>query len=188
VRVAVVTAPDPVVTLDQAKAHLRVDHAEDDELIEGLVAAATQWIDAPAGWLGRAIGRQTLEVTVDGLCDAGVALPFPPISAVESVTYLDAAGEEAILADTAWRIGGTSLRPLLLPARGVSFPAVATGGDSVTVRIVCGWPTDEVPRPIRQAILLMVGGWYEDREATSREGRSAVPFGVEGLLSPFRAW
>ena len=55
-RVFVVTPPEPVVSIDEAKDHLRVDGDGEDALIEGLVAAATGHIDGPNGWLGRAIG------------------------------------------------------------------------------------------------------------------------------------
>lgn len=39
-----------VVTLDEAKAHLRVDTADDDDLITVLIAAATETVES---WLSR---------------------------------------------------------------------------------------------------------------------------------------
>lgn len=37
---ALVPPAEPVISLDQAKAYLRVDGTEDDKLVEGLIAAA----------------------------------------------------------------------------------------------------------------------------------------------------
>ena len=64
-RLAVVTPPEPVVTLADAKQHLKVSHSAEDALIEGMVAAATQMIDGPESWLGRVLGVQTLDAFVD---------------------------------------------------------------------------------------------------------------------------
>ncbi len=57
----VIDPPAPLVTLERVKAHLRVDGAEEDDLIAVYIAAAQATIDGPGGWLGRALGRQTIE-------------------------------------------------------------------------------------------------------------------------------
>ncbi len=68
--VVVVSPPAPLVGLDLLKQHLRVDGSDDDALITAYAAAAQGQIDGPAGWLGRAIGPQTLELRLDRF-DAG---------------------------------------------------------------------------------------------------------------------
>ena len=35
----------PVVSLQQVKAHLRLDHAEDDEYLLYLISVATEWVE-----------------------------------------------------------------------------------------------------------------------------------------------
>ncbi|WP_297534627.1 head-tail connector protein [Nitrobacter sp.] len=42
------------VTLAEAKAHLRVDHDDQDDLITAQIKAATAWFDGYSGILGRA--------------------------------------------------------------------------------------------------------------------------------------
>jgi uncharacterized phage protein (predicted DNA packaging) len=46
-----------------------------------------------------------------------------------------------------------------------------------------------VPADLRQAVLMLVGHWYENREATL-VGVSAdeVPFGVQAIIDQHRAW
>lgn len=34
--------PDPIITLEETKTFIRVDHSDDDTLIEGLIMAATE--------------------------------------------------------------------------------------------------------------------------------------------------
>ena len=43
------------VSLDEAKIHCRVDHTDEDDLITGLIAAATENLDGCGGILGRAL-------------------------------------------------------------------------------------------------------------------------------------
>lgn len=157
----VVTPPEPIVTLAQAKQHLRVDDGPDDEYIEDLIAVATGWLDGPDGWLGRALGLQTIEVTM-GAClwVADRRLPYPPL--VEIVSEMPAA--DGLTVTVRYRAG-------------YGF------AESDGKRRWLG------PAPIRHAILLFVGHLYENRMAvTSALGTAEMPMGVEALLSPFRLW
>jgi len=47
--------------------------------------------------------------------------------------------------------------------------------------------TDPMPIPIKQAILLIVALYYDNREAIPEVRRSTpLPFGVEALIAPYR--
>ncbi len=46
--------------------------------------------------------------------------------------------------------------------------------------------TGKYPAPIVQAVLLLAGHWYSNREAASDRQTAAVPFGVVSLLSRYR--
>lgn len=86
-RVSVITPPEPIISLVEAKRHLRVEHDSDDAYIEGLIAVATAWLDAPDGWLGRALGEQTLEARFP-VCreSAEREFPYPPFRSLVSET------------------------------------------------------------------------------------------------------
>ena len=87
-RVIVITPPAPVVTWEEADQHLRLDGDDEQrEMVERLIAAATQHIDGPDGWLGRALGLQTLEARMCGFCDL-IRLSYQPIVDVVSVCLL----------------------------------------------------------------------------------------------------
>jgi hypothetical protein len=86
-RVTVITPPEPIVSLVEAKRHLRVEHDSDDAHIQWLIEVATSWIDAPDSWLGRALGEQTLEATLPACWKrAGCELPYPPFRELVSET------------------------------------------------------------------------------------------------------
>ncbi|MEE9271715.1 MAG: head-tail connector protein [Robiginitomaculum sp.] len=47
--------------------------------------------------------------------------------------------------------------------------------------------TDPLPLPIKQAILLIVALYYDNREAIPEIRRTTpLPFGVEALIAPYR--
>ena len=72
------------VTLADAKAHLRVDHGDEDTLIGALVSAATEYLDGWDGILGRCLVTQTWTLERDESCD--FLAPFPQAALVSEVT------------------------------------------------------------------------------------------------------
>ncbi|MGU3496297.1 head-tail connector protein [Xanthobacteraceae bacterium A53D] len=46
----------------------------------------------------------------------------------------------------------------------------------------------EVPPSIREAILMLVGHWYEQRGAASEAAMVEVPFGFHDLIARHRKW
>src|SRR5690606_3870606 len=43
-----------------------------------------------------------------------------------------------------------------------------------------------VPEPIKVAILLLVGHWYQNREAATAKSISELPYAVSALIAPYR--
>lgn len=187
-RLTLVTAPsaDPV-DLVSAKRHCRVDHADDDDFIGSLIAAASNHIEGPSGILGRAIMPQTWLLELSGWVSS-IVLPVEPVRSV-SVAYTDANGEAQTLAAdqyslsawpsaaTTWRFVDDAVRPVL---DAVEYP--------VRITIEAGFASaDAVPEPLKVAILMLVGHWYGNREAVI-VGTSSAPTSMafDALIAPFR--
>lgn len=200
-RVVVVTPPAPVVTLAQAKAHLRVDDGDSDALITGMIAAATRGLDGPDGWLGRALGSQTLTAFPDPadfpLWSGGKAafdLPYPPTRsqdamAVTGVTHLVSVASTAIDPSTySMAPGARRLR--------FNYGSIAWGDDvAITYQTGTPLPTGDgavapIADEVRCAILLIVGSLWSNREADVIDARAVVAENpaVDRLLTPYRVW
>lgn len=193
--VVVVTPPaDPLLGLDLVKQHLRVDGDGDDALIGAYIDAACAHIDGPGGWLGRAIGVQTLELRTHCFGWPGLALPYPPLISVESVKYIDSEGAEQTADPGVYTYAADALRLTY----NSTWPTSRLEADAVRVRYVAGYAEDAtaetlvtaVPPAIRAALLLMVGDLYLNRETTAEGQVGAVPMSttVHALLNPFRVW
>jgi uncharacterized phiE125 gp8 family phage protein len=176
-RVVVVEPPAAAVSLEEAKRHLRVDHPDDDALITSLIAAAQGHVDGPGGWLGRAIGVQTLEARLSGMPGCGVLLPYPPLVGVQEISF-----EGVTIDPQTYRLADSEDRITL--QRGASWPASGQADGSVKIRYRAGYV--EVPAALKVAILLMAADWYAVRENSVAGSRSKIPVSAEMLLAPFR--
>ena len=176
------------VDLDEVKAHLRVDFSDDDPLITALIDAATSYLDGWTGILGRAMITQTWELALDDFPADAIYLPLGPLQSVASITYIDATGLPQTVPSVNYYVDTKSLDGWVVPNADTPWPETMYAPNVVTVRFVCGYgDAPAVPQAIKQAMLLLIGHWYENREG-SIVGTSVaeLPLAVSALLAPFR--
>lgn len=193
-----VTAPSvEPVTLAEVRAHCRVTSNDEDALLAGYLIAARQHVE---DYTGRALMTQTWDVFFDGdwplVWDKSrayytqrIVLPKAPVQSV-TVSYVDANGATQTLAGSEYQAVTTAAVAYIVPSYAAVWPTVRDQQNAVTVRIVAGYGSNpgDAPEPIRLAILLLVGHWFEHREAVNiGNSVSEVPLTVCSLLSPYRA-
>ena len=182
------TAPtvEPV-TLARAKLHLRVDHADEDDLITDLITTARQAAEdrtehtlMPSTW--------TLRLPTFPTADSGsIELLRPPIVGVTSVQYLDASGALQTVNPSAYLVDTQSEPGRLVPLAG-SWPATAVHPQAVTIVYTAGYPSAEaVPAPIKQWMLLAIGDMFETRNLSAERPQVVQGF-ADGLLDPYRIY
>lgn len=167
-----------LVTLQEAKSHLRVSAPDDDALITGLIGAAMQYLDGWGGILGRCIMAQTWKVTLAGFFDQ--RLPFPDVRAV-TVKYLDAALVTQTLSASAYRFGTDSGGGYLIFDSAAVLPATADREDAIWAEAEFGFADGANVGGLRAAALMLIADWYE-----GREGAGGLPPAVASLIAPFR--
>lgn len=174
------------VTLVDAKAHLRITSSAEDALLAGLITAARQVAESECR---RALITQTWEKVLDEFPDE-IELPYPPIQAITSIVYIDTAGAQQTLASAGYFLDSKSEPGWVAPAYGYTWPQTQDAWNVVTITYRAGYGSQasDVPQAIRQWILLMVGHYYENREA-SVPGvvMTPLPF-IAGLLDPYRVY
>lgn len=171
----------PVITLVQAKAHLRVDFADDDDLITELVEVATAFIEGPNG-IGIALMPQTWRLSLDWFPYPEIVIPLGPVTAISSIAYTDSAGAPQSIAT--WRVDLDSNPCRIWPARDTSWPLIMWEPGAIKVTFVCGYAT--VPSDLKAAVKLIVGHLYEHRESVTDLTANELPMGVSAILERYR--
>lgn len=184
VRTITPPASEPV-TLAQAKLHVRQDLADDDTLIATLITTARETVEAES-W--HALMTQTLELVLDAWPSRrAIELPRPPLQSVQSITLTDDSGQAIVWSPSSYHVDSDSIPGRIVLAAGASWPSVTlapVGG--IRIRYVAGWASAGlVPTSLTQAMLLLIGHWYENREATGRS-TNEIARGVKALLWRYR--
>lgn len=184
--VLVTPASAALVTLAEAKAHLRVDHSDEDTYIQALINAAVSYFDGYAGRLGRAILEQTWRVDFPAFSDE-MRIPLGDVIAISSVSYYDLNNAQQTLASTVYQASVDGIGPYLTLKPAQVWPKTYARTDAVRVTWTAGYGTASanVPPAIKHAALLLIGNWYDNRSTVTADMDSELPFAVNALLAPF---
>lgn len=189
-RLTLVTPPTVApLSLDETKAHLRVEFDKEDDLIRGLITGAREAFE-------RETGRQLLTATWRLFLDRfprfdrePIELPRPPLQSVSSIKYLDSAGAEQPWASSEYTTealsGPKAERGVVFPKPDKEYPVTRVIPNAVTIDFIAGYgdEAEDVPEEIKEVLLAWIGHRYENREAVMvGQAASMVP-----LLS-FEPW
>jgi uncharacterized phiE125 gp8 family phage protein len=154
----------------------------EDTLLNTLITVAREYCE---NFTRRALATKTLELI---LCDFPngevIELPQSPVASVTSIKYKDSAGTETTWANTNYILNADVTPAIITPIYGGTWPSFTpypTG--AVRIRYVVG----ETPaKSIKQAMLLIIGDLYENRENSAYKELYEVPMGVKALLWPYK--
>lgn len=210
-----VTAPSlEPVTVAQAKKHLRLEIADDDEYVGDVITAARMYFERATN---RSLNTQTWRLTLDDFppyCDQRgtisypflregffatpfdfvdgttqvIRLPMGQVQSVTSITYLDTSG--ASTAFTNYRLDNSENIARLVPAYNYEWPATRGDIASVTIDYVTGYGAlaTDVPGDIRHAIKTLIAYWYDGDRAAVLASSVTHPadHALEAVISSYR--
>lgn len=166
-----------------------------DVTLSAWITAARQFCEA---YTDRAFITQTWQLTLNNfpMVRGLITIPKPPLLAVTSIGYVDASGVAQSPLDPLTYTVDAPAGPYagpgrILPVYGTyywPFPPAIQVLNGVTVTFNAGYGgAAAVPAPLKQAMKLLIGNWFTNREAAQliRGSADILPFGVEPLLAPF---
>ena len=183
-----ITAPgtEPL-TQAEAQDYLRIDEltiAGADRL-NAMIKAARIYCEE---FQHRAYITQTWELSLPRFREC-IEVPKGKLQSVTSFKYKKSDGAETALAEnTGYIVSTRGITGRITPPYGVSFPtATLWPVDPIVIRFVCGYgdTADDVPETVKQAMLMLIAHWYENRAAVGNAG-AEIAFAVKALLSQDR--
>jgi uncharacterized phiE125 gp8 family phage protein len=174
------------VTLDEAKAYLRVEHDDDDDIIAALIAGARVHVQAQTR---RALITQSWRLIRDAWPDSGrvAVVPVPLRELLAARIYRLDGSTQAI--DPAAFVADTAAAPAVLSfaSGALPVPGRVIAGIELDVETGYGDAPADVPEDMRQAIRILVAHWYENRGLIAVGQTVAVlPQAVAALIAPYR--
>jgi uncharacterized phiE125 gp8 family phage protein len=172
------------LTLAEAKAHLRVEHNDDNDLITGLVKGARSHVEIATR---RALITQRWRLVRDAWpADGRLGVAPAPLKQLVAARIYHSDGTTQALDLTAFIVDKAGAT-LMLTAGGIVAPGRIAAGIEIDLDAGYGDAAADVPEPLRQAIRLLLTHWYENRGIAAVSGETAArPASVSALIAPFR--
>ena len=150
------------VTVAEVKEQLRLDGNELDVMISNLITAARMAVE---GIIKRRLITTGLRAGFDRFCPV-MQLPYSPVQSVDSIKYTDEMGAVNTLAETGYLVDLVSDPVRITPAYSVPWPSIRPTVGAVSIEYTVGYgdAADDVPRPIRQAVVSLVIDMFEHPE------------------------
>lgn len=154
----------PPVGLDQAKEHLKVTYEDEDYLIQLLIDGATEHAESVTR---RAIMPRDFILYLDQFPNTpSIEIPRPNLQSVASVKYYDADNAEQTFASAKYFVDAVTAPGCVRLAPYEIWPDTYERPNAVFIEYTAGYADiTDVPDGLKIAILLMVGHWFENREA-----------------------
>lgn len=176
-------AAEPV-SLADAKSFLRIDGSEDDVLVSSLITAARIYIETTIGVI---LIYENWSYFKDRWPENGMMhLPLSPVQTIEEIRLHDnqAGFEQLPTEHFETDLLSSNPRIKLLERRGLTNQARSL--NHIEVQFTAGYGANEtdVPKDLRQALLLLVSHWFEQREPVGFGGTfHEIPATITAILA-----
>lgn len=192
----VIAVPDePLVSLEVCRAQCEIvaidtdsdgntSHPDDGLLLAYLDAA----VEAAEDFTGLAISLRTYEQALDAFPDGAIELAKSPFVDLLSFTVVGY-GSDGEMDEELYEVDSYSQLTRLVPVS--TWPSMTAGTNAIRVMYRAGYSdtdtdAEHVPASIRQAVLLLLGHFYANREDSTEKAMQSIPMGFEALLRPKR--
>jgi len=170
-----------VITLEEAKAYLRVDNESENALISAMIDAAEKHVELLTG---RVLLTQTFELVYDEV-SSSIEISKSPLQEVTKIEVISEAGVKTEVAksiydvDTAGTLGRVQLKA------GCVWPS-HRGFASFIITVKAGYgEAAAVPSALKQAALAALAVIFASRGEMDREKINSA---VAGLCWPYKVW
>ena len=164
-------ATGTAIELEEIKRHLRIPlgYTHDDEYLESLLKVAQNWAEE---YTNRKLLKQRWKLYLDNWPSGdSINLPYAPLSSAPStaVRYKDSDSSTVTFASSQWELDTNSIPGRLCLKYNEDWPtATLWNVNPISIEFKCGYgnSSSDIPPEFKQAMLLLIGDLYENRENT----------------------
>lgn len=176
-------AVEPIL-LVQAKNWLRIDHADEDELVTALIASARLAVESASG---RMLISQTWRIVMDAWPEGDIVIPLAPVRKVVALRTLSAAGVSVVIAPSSYVAGVAGGHGRIRFLTKMPEPEITISGIEIDVELGFSSNSQGMPETLKTAMRLLIARWYEQRGDVESDGAfERMPSAVVALIAPYR--
>ena len=181
----VTAATSNPIAQSEAKEHLRVTTSDEDSYITNLITAATQMAE---NYTNSYFIDTTLRMDFSYFPPGEFRLYGGRINSLTHIKYYDSDNSLTTWAADNYNVNLNAEPCLVTYSSTSTVPNIYLRSDSVQATYVSGYGSSasDVPMSIRQAILILIGHFYENRQEVVYGSPKVMPKASEWLLDPYR--
>jgi uncharacterized phiE125 gp8 family phage protein len=176
-------AIEPVALAD-AKRWLKLETSDDDDVVGALITAARLMLEAQ---IRRMLITQTWRLIYDRWPNGRlIKIPLAPFQSLTAMRVYDVNGAAQAVNASLYHLDSAPDLARIIFGAPQPNPGRNDAGIELDVVVGYGATPESVPEPLRQAIRMIVTGWYENRGDAGAEEATALPACVRALVAPYQ--
>lgn len=192
-QIKIVVTAEPAsepVTLAEVKAQLRIDYADEDAYLTGLIPAARELVEAMTG---RRMITRTEKLLLDFFPPSdAIIIPVAPVSAVGAIVTKDEDDAPTAFASSKYVLDTSGPVAKIVLKRGATWPVLASNAkpvNAIEIPFTSGYGSAAlVPAKMKLAVKLLVGHFFENRENSTPLTIKEIPNGISSIVYQLRVW
>jgi uncharacterized phiE125 gp8 family phage protein len=171
-----------VITLEEAKAYLRVDSEDENTLISAMIDAAERHVEL---FTGRVLLTATFELVYDEV-SSSIEIPKSPLQEVTKIEVISEAGVKTEVDSSTYDVDTSGTLGRVQLKTGCVWPSHrGFASFIVTVKAGYGDTAAAVPPALKQAALAALAVIFASRGEADRERINSA---VAALCGPYKVW
>lgn len=169
-----------IVTVDEAKTRLRIDHSDEDQDIATQILSARIKVEKDTR---RSFAAHTYDFSYDRFpeCRYIRFAGYTPLQSVTHLKYIDTDGTLQTWGTSNYEVD--EARDTVWLAYNIDWPEIRDVQNAVQIRAVFGHATtDDEYKLAKTAVLLLVGHWYMHREPITDKTGSELGLSYTSLI------
>lgn len=173
------STPITVVSLNEAKANLRITHDLQDDMIQGMVNTAVAMSE---NYTGRAVYERSVVATCNDFVNNEILRETPVLGGVV-ITYRDTDNIIQTLDSQLYSVTESDIgEPVIFYKDITNLPSLYNSADAVRITYQIGYNNSTVPAPYKTFVFLMVTKLYEHPGDSALKYRSFA----NSILFPYK--